>query len=106
MSHGGDIDDDPGLAKERTHLAWTRTAISFAALGGAILKVRPAEGIPILAFSLLIWWLGRVPSATVTGRAEQRRLLMIAVTVTGISLAALLTSLLPPGSAGLVIHHH
>jgi uncharacterized membrane protein YidH (DUF202 family) len=31
----------PGLARERTELAWTRTAIAFAALGAAILRYRP-----------------------------------------------------------------
>jgi uncharacterized membrane protein YidH (DUF202 family) len=103
----GDAEDaDPGLARERTHLAWTRTAISVGALGGAILKVRPAEGIPILALSLLVWWLGRLPRASDTGRSQAWRLLVITVTVTGISLAALLTSFLGPGSGGLVIGHH
>ncbi len=34
-------DPDPGLARQRTELSWTRTAISFAALGGFLLKSRP-----------------------------------------------------------------
>jgi uncharacterized membrane protein YidH (DUF202 family) len=42
---------DPGLARERTALAWTRTAISVAALGGAMLKTNPPAGIVVLAMS-------------------------------------------------------
>ncbi len=35
----GDIEDrDPGLARERTDLAWTRTAISFSALGAVMMR--------------------------------------------------------------------
>jgi len=50
-----DIEDvDPGLAAARTELAWTRTAISFAAVGGALLRNHPVVGIPVLALSLLI----------------------------------------------------
>lgn len=100
-----DIEDaDPGLAWERTHLAWTRTAISFAALGGAILKTRPAEGIPVLALALLVWELGRLPRRPDAGHAQPRRLLLIAVAVTSIALAALIMSLLSH-SSGLVISY-
>src|SRR6266536_4976476 len=50
-----DMEDlDPGLAGERTELAWTRTAISFAALGGAILKITPAVGVLVLTASALV----------------------------------------------------
>src|SRR5262249_60625841 len=35
---------DPGLAPERTELAWTRTAIAFAALGAARLQFPPVLG--------------------------------------------------------------
>jgi uncharacterized membrane protein YidH (DUF202 family) len=46
---------DPGLAKERTELAWRRTDIAFIALGGALVKMNPAIGLPTLAISALIW---------------------------------------------------
>ncbi len=50
---------DPGLARERTSLAWTRTAISFAALGGTMLKANALTGLLILAVAPVIWQLGR-----------------------------------------------
>ena len=41
-----DIEDrDPGLARERTDLAWTRSAISFAALGAAMLHTNAVAGV-------------------------------------------------------------
>ena len=69
-----DIEDaDPGLARARTALSWTRTAISFAALGAAILKSRPYAGIPILILSGLIWGMGQLVRAPGTARARSRR---------------------------------
>ena len=50
---------DPGLARERTSLAWTRSAIAFAAIGAAIAKTKPLVGGPLLAFSAVIWVIGR-----------------------------------------------
>ncbi|MGD0373065.1 MAG: DUF202 domain-containing protein [Streptosporangiaceae bacterium] len=101
MTPADDIEDaDPGLARGRTELAWNRTAISFAALGGVILKNRPYAGIPVLLFSVLIWRLGRLTSAPAAGRARARHLLLIAVAVTGVSIAALLITLLGPQSSG------
>ncbi len=74
MTPADDIEDiDAGLARERTELAWHRTAISFAALGGAILKSRPAAGLPILIISALIWELGRLPRAPDAGHAHGSR---------------------------------
>lgn len=97
-----DIEDaDPGLARGRTELAWTRTAISFAALGGVILKDRPYAGIPILVLSAVIWQLGRLTSAPAAGRARARHLLLIAAAVTCVSIVALVVSLLGPESSGL-----
>jgi uncharacterized membrane protein YidH (DUF202 family) len=84
---------DPGLARERTSLAWTRTAISFAALGGVVLKANVVTGLVILAVAPVIWQVGRVsrgrsPAAglPVVGAA---RLLLIAISIVAVSLLCL-----------------
>lgn len=88
---------DPGLAKERTEMAWSRTAVAFAAVGGAILKTDIAGGVTVLALSLLIWVLRRLfPDPATTG-AQPRRLLLVTVTVTAVSLVALALALLGHG---------
>ena len=58
---------DPGLARERTSLAWTRTAISFAALGGTMLKTNVVTGLLILAVAPVVWQLGRVTRGQAPG---------------------------------------
>ncbi len=89
-----DIEDaDPGLAKERTELAWTRTTISFAALGGIILKSSLVVGIPVLVFSIVIWELGRLPRVVDSGRNDARQRLITA-TITVIALATLALTIL------------
>jgi uncharacterized membrane protein YidH (DUF202 family) len=88
---------DRGLARERTELAWTRTAIAFAALGAALLKYRPVVGLPTLALSAVVWRLGRPPGPARAGHARDRRPLLITVTTVGVSLAALALSFLGPG---------
>ena len=56
-----DIEDrDPGLAQERTELAWTRTAISFAALGAAMLRSSIMAGLLAIATATLVWALGQL----------------------------------------------
>ena len=102
MTPADDIEDaDPGLARERTELSWTRTAISFAALGGAVLKSRPYAGISILVLSALIWKLGQVARASGAGRARPRQLLLIAIAVTAVSIVALTIALLGSEPSGL-----
>jgi uncharacterized membrane protein YidH (DUF202 family) len=95
---GDDIEyADPGLARERTELAWTRTAIAFAALGAAILRYRPVVGLLILVLSTVVWRLGRPPGPAHAGHARDRRPLLITVATVGVSLAALALSFLGPG---------
>lgn len=95
---------DAGLALERTSLSWTRTAISFAALGGVVLKDNVITGLIILAVVPLIWRLGRLPRSgsplgglpTVGGR----RIRMITVSIVGVSLLSLLVAMLGPAVPG------
>ena len=82
----GPEDRDPGLARERTALAWTRTAISFAAVGGVVLKRDVVPGLILLAVALVIWELGRLPHH----RPGQLRL--VTVTIVAVSLVVLVVS--------------
>ncbi|HET9898443.1 MAG TPA: DUF202 domain-containing protein [Streptosporangiaceae bacterium] len=85
-----DIEDaDPGLARERTGLAWTRSSISFAAIGAAILKFRPEAGIPLLILSAAIWSLGRMPRTPGLAGAAPRRVLTVAISVGAVAVIAL-----------------
>jgi len=91
---------DPGLARERTELAWTRTAIAFAALGAALLKFRPVVGLPALVLSAVVWRLGRL-SGTASTADLRARLLLITVTTVTVSVVALVLSFLGPGIVSL-----
>lgn len=93
-------DPDPGLARARTSLAWLRTAIAFAAIGGVILKRDVPAGLVVLVLSVLVWATGRL--AGVPGVvARPRRLLLIALAVALVAMLALAVSLLGPEPAGL-----
>jgi uncharacterized membrane protein YidH (DUF202 family) len=91
----------PGLAQERTSLAWTRTAIAFAALGGVVLKTNVITGLIIVAIAPVIWQLGRVtrggpvasdglPAMPVAGAT---RLFIIAVTIAAVALLCLIVAI-------------
>lgn len=88
---------DPGLAHERTSLSWTRTAISFAALGGTVLKANVITGLIILAIAPVIWQLGRVSGGT--GRRTElpavgaTRLFIITVSIVAVSLLSLVVAI-------------
>jgi uncharacterized membrane protein YidH (DUF202 family) len=92
----------PGLAQERTSLAWTRTAIAFAALSGVVLKDNVVTGLIILAVAPVIWQLGRVtrggapeagdrvPAVPVAGPT---RLFIIAVAIAAVALLCLIVAI-------------
>ena len=78
---------DPGLARERTALAWTRTAISFAAVGGVVLKRDIVPGLILLAVAPAIYLVGRVAYT----RPEKHKL--ITATIVAVALVALVVAL-------------
>jgi uncharacterized membrane protein YidH (DUF202 family) len=84
---------DPGLARERTALSWTRTAIAFAALGGVVLKENVITGLIILAIAPVIWQLGRVgrgsPQVAGFHRLGAGRLFFISVAIVAVALLSL-----------------
>jgi len=93
---------DPGLARERTSLAWLRTALSFAALGGVVLKVNLLTGLLVLAVAPVVWQLGRVSRGDVPGSAAPgsalpavgaTRLFFIALSVVAVALLSLVIAI-------------
>ncbi len=82
-----DEDGDPGLARARTSLAWTRTALSFAAVGGVLLRKDVVAGLIVMAAAPVIWQLGRL--------APHRpdRLKLVTATIIAVSLVALAVAL-------------
>jgi uncharacterized membrane protein YidH (DUF202 family) len=86
-------ESDPGLARERTSLAWTRTAISFAALGGVVLKASVGFGLVILAMAALVWRLGLVQ------RPGAQRLWLITVSIIIVAMLSLAIALAAPDAS-------
>jgi len=95
---------DAGLALERTSLSWTRTAISFAALGGVMLKNNVITGLLILAVVPLIWRLGRPPRSgsppSGLPTVGAMRIRVITASVVGVALLSLLIAVLGPSVPG------
>ncbi|MDX6738723.1 DUF202 domain-containing protein [Actinocorallia sp. A-T 12471] len=81
---------DPGLAGERTELAWLRSAIALAALGAATVRAAPLPGLLILLVAVGVWWVSR--SARGRGRTpgDPRRMRMIAFAGAAVAVAALM----------------
>ena len=79
----GDEESDPGLARARTSLAWTRTALSFAAVGGVVLKEDLIPALLIMAAAPVIWQLGRLDHHL------PGRLRLVTATIVVVSLVAL-----------------
>jgi hypothetical protein len=87
----------PSLARERTRLAWNRTVIAFAAVGGALLKTDIAAGAIVVAMAVLLWVLFRVIPDQAGGAASPARMRLVAVTVAGVAVVALVVALLGRG---------
>jgi uncharacterized membrane protein YidH (DUF202 family) len=83
----GHEDADPGLARVRTSLAWTRTALSFAAVGAVVLRKDVVAGLLILATAPVIWRLGRL------AHHLPGRLRLVTVTIVAVALVALIVAL-------------
>ena len=79
-------ESDPGLARERTSLA-------FAALGGAVLKVNVAFGLIILAMATIVWRLGWMQ------RPGAQRLWLITVSVIVVAVLSLVIALAGPDAS-------
>lgn len=90
---------DPGLARERTRLAWVRTAIAFAAVGGVLLRRQAVIGLIVLATVPLIWALGRLATRTSRPELQPRRMLLVTATVTVVAVLAIVAAFLGHGQA-------
>lgn len=77
---------DHGLARERTRLAWGRTALSFAAVGGIVAKSELLPGLVILAMAAAVWQLGRM--------TWPNRPRLITTAIVAVTLIALIVALL------------
>jgi len=83
VSQPDDEDGDPGLARARTSLAWTRTALSFAAVGGVVLRQDLIPGLLIMAAAPAVWQLGRLV------HHRPGRLRLVTATIVAVAIVAL-----------------
>jgi uncharacterized membrane protein YidH (DUF202 family) len=105
-----DDEETPGLASERTDLAWNRSGLALAVAAAAILKVvldigdyrAPAVITALLLVGAAAWALslahGRyVAGATLAGRrhSDGRKLRSVALVTTWFAVAALVIAMIP-----------
>ena len=88
----------------RTRLAWTRTAVAFAAIGAAMLKLSPVAGAVVLVMSLPIWAVARRAGSR-PAASTARELRLVTATVMVVALAALVVALFgrSPDSLGQLL---
>jgi Domain of unknown function (DUF202) len=85
----GDTEDrQPGLARERTELAWTRTAVSFAALGTAMLRTSTGTGLVVMVTGAAVYGVGRLSTQRYRFGGARHAPLVITVVTTVVSLVA------------------
>jgi uncharacterized membrane protein YidH (DUF202 family) len=87
ISQPDDEDGDPGMARARTSLAWTRTALSFAAVGGVVLKKDLVPGLIIMAAAPVVWQLGRL-AHHLPGRLKLVTVTIVVVAMVALAVAA------------------
>lgn len=73
-------------------MAWTRTAIAYAATGAAILKNHVIAGLIVLGLGVVTWGLRLVFPVAISSEARPRRLLLVTVTVTAVGIVALVVA--------------
>jgi uncharacterized membrane protein YidH (DUF202 family) len=87
-------DFDPGLARERTRLAWTRTSIAFAAIGAAILKSQVVAGLIVLGLAAVVWGLRQLFRDRALPGSQPARLLGVTIIVVAVAVVALAIAVL------------
>ena len=108
MSVSEGFEPDPGLAAERTQLAWSRSTLALFAFGAAVAKGlphltgtpgRPLAGLTVCAFGALVW-LTSVPYARarahpdrVRPNVRRRALAIMAIGTAAVGVGALLLEL-------------
>lgn len=101
---------DPGLAAERTDLAWNRSSLSLIACGAVVMRGLAntplargnlAVGTAILALGFVTWALGAWRLGHARARGQRRTtaadLLPISVGVGAIGVAAIVLCIVTPG---------
>jgi uncharacterized membrane protein YidH (DUF202 family) len=100
--------DEPAVSDpaNRTRLAWTRTAVAFAAIGAAMLKNSPIAGAAVLVLSVPIWAVARRTGRSADAMSSAGALRLVTATVVLIAIAALIVALTghSPGSLDRLLH--
>jgi uncharacterized membrane protein YidH (DUF202 family) len=95
--------DEPNVSDpaNRTRLAWTRTAIAFAAIGAAMAKDDLAAGVAVAAASVPIWAVARRVGRTAGARPSVASLRLVTAIVVLVALTALVVSFAGHATDGL-----